>query len=86
MTHDELLAKIDELETSYTGLCNYFEWPCSDLHKLVRALRATAELHRPTPDPMVPKNMICWGCWTEFGLEWPEYPCDTIQAIEKELK
>ena len=59
MTHDELLAKID----NYT--C------CSGAHEL--ALRAVVELHQQLDDNS------CRDCVT-----W--YPCDTIQAIEEQLK
>ncbi len=59
MTHDELLAKIDE-EYSYSA----------------NALRAVVELHSPTDN----------GFWCELCISSAfEYPCPTIQAIEKEL-
>ena len=71
MTHDELLAKID----NYT--C------CSGAHEL--ALRAVVELHKPVDNDIenvfygteFPGN-ICVPCVRV-------YPCPTIQAIEKEL-
>jgi hypothetical protein len=71
MTHDELLAELDELDHS-----------CSVVGITVSALRAVVELHRP----------IFRGCDEPYccGAEdvcrcGDEYPCDTIQAIEKEL-
>ena len=45
---------------------------------LANALRAIVELHKPTV--FINPNVIqCDGCCEE-------YPCRTIQAIEKELK
>ena len=82
MTHDELLAEIDE-RTSYLGNTDgiYF------------ALRAVVELHKPEyweniHDPNWNGNE-CSVCFTDGNLEIPsariDYPCPTIQAIEKEL-
>jgi hypothetical protein len=63
MTHDELLAKLDE-DWGYEGL--------------LPALRAVVELHKPDhqSEPF-PDWANCCG---------EAYPCQTIQAIEKELK
>jgi hypothetical protein len=75
MTHDELLAKID----NYT--C------CSEAHEL--ALRAVVELHKPIISTAFPEFLgICLAC-TPLSLNFYEairYPCPTIQTIEKELK
>lgn len=80
MTHEELLARINkiatvkfsevELESTWTRLC-----------KLPEALRVVVELHKPT-DP-TPGYSYGPYCTHEVGWEWP---CPTIQAIEKELK
>ena len=84
MTYDELLANIDfELRMS-----DYDPWL-----KGARALRAVVELHKPEyweniHDPSWNGNE-CSVCFTDGNLETPsariEYPCPTIQAIEKEL-
>ena len=75
MTHDELLAKID----NYT--C------CSGAHEL--ALRAVVELHKPIISTAYPEFLgICLAC-TPLSLNFYEaisYPCPTIQAIEEQLK
>ena len=80
MTHDELLAKID----NYT--C------CSGAHEL--ALLAVVELHKPEyweniHDPNWNGNE-CSVCFTDGNLETPsariDYPCPTIQEIEKAMK
>ena len=75
MTHDELLALLNAKSDSDE----------------VQALRAVVELHKsnwilpeiylpPKPEPIA----ICTHCSDE---QWRKsYPCDTIQAIEKELK
>ena len=69
MTHDELLAKINN------------ELGMSDAFRGFDALRAVVELHKPSTEARNThtKNPICNNC-----IE--EYPCPTIQAIEKELK
>jgi hypothetical protein len=79
MTHDELLAKIYD---STNGLKH------KDIFILLientNALRAAVELHQPTPEGRYP-NLLCQGCsMTEVNL-YANYPCPTIQAIEKEL-
>ena len=77
MTHDELLAKID----SFT--C------CSGAHEL--ALRAVVELHKPVQgrsDIQTYDYVGCDACveWSHDGNMNLQYPCPTIQAIEKELE
>jgi len=42
---------------------------------LIQALRAVLELHKPS-------NGQCYEC----HYEGRDYPCETIQAIEKELR
>ena len=83
MTHDELLAEIDE-RTSYLGNTDgiYF------------ALRAVVELHKPEyweniHDPNWNGNE-CSVCFTDGNLEIPsariDYPCPTIQKIIENLE
>ena len=43
-----------------------------------KALRAVVELHKPT------KNRSIEG-WCDVCTDYYQYPCPTIQAIEKEL-
>ena len=68
MTHDELLAKINN------------ELGMSDAFRGFDALCAVVELHKPSTEARNThtKNPICNNC-----IE--EYPCQTIQAIEKEI-
>ena len=82
MTHDELLAEIDRLDAVLTDSYG------------MSALRAVVELHKPEyweniHDPSWNGNE-CSVCFTDGNLETPsariDYPCPTIQAIEKELK
>ena len=68
MSHDELLAKIDE-EGEF--LVQHFD----SKPKVHSALRAVVELHKPSDGQ-------CYEC----HYEGRDYPCETIQAIEKELK
>lgn len=77
MTHDELLAKInEECTTIYED--SYGNVPLSSW-----ALRAVVELHRPYQHEVV-NYVFCKGCTIDLDLA-PPYPCETIQAIEKEL-
>jgi hypothetical protein len=78
MTHNELLAYIDD---STDGLKH--EHLFEKLLANTKAIRAVVELHKPfiREDKLTICNL---GCNDEGGyLE--EYPCPTIQAIEKEL-
>ena len=81
MTHDELLAKIQDSRNDY----NYVT-PHS-------ALRAVVKLHKPTDDGLGCSYEFI-ECHDETGLgcdiprtcnQYKPYPCETIQAIEKEL-
>lgn len=71
MTHEELLSKIN---AEYQG-----EYGDSISWKI---LRAVVELHsvQPTTIPGDPK---CDAC---SGLDWCDWPCQTIQVIQKELQ
>ena len=83
MTRDELLAKLDELDHS-----------CSVVGVTVAALRAVVELHKPEYWENIHDSSWngndCSVCFTDGNLDTPSsmvtYPCETIQAIEKELK
>ena len=89
MTHEELLAKIDKQEQISIQMMNMTMF--EDL-KLVEfdALRAVVELHKPwegtrlNPDA-IPNGPWCTHCEEVFdgSIEWP---CPTIQAVEKELQ
>ena len=96
MTHDELLAKIEltlgTYISKYYGSKKDVELR-SDVIDSLQALRAVMELHKPEyweniHDPNWNGNE-CSVCFTDGNLEIPsariDYPCPTIQAIEKEL-
>jgi hypothetical protein len=74
MTHEELLAELDELDHS-----------CSVVGITVSALRAVVELHKPVQSYMF-EEKTCSHCSSEEDRSEILYPCPTIQAIEKELK
>ena len=74
MTHDELLARIDDDK-------KFLEQYFGGKFKGQSALRAVVELHKPTYDF---GNGHCLNC-AYAGGELMSYPCPTIQAIEKEL-
>jgi hypothetical protein len=83
MTHDELLAKVNQLD--------YLLGPEPSGDKAVLALRAVVELHKPSENYT---GKACGYCFNQAyepsGLEMMDkdfaYPCATIRAIEKELK
>jgi hypothetical protein len=82
MTHDELLAKIKEMNP-YVAIGG-------DRWKQEQALRAVVELHKPSENYT---GNICEYCFalayepSGLSMEYEDfaYPCPTIQAIEKEL-
>ena len=80
MTHDELLAKIDIWKFQTKGYDDTYE-----VHGILNALCAVVELHKPVIDDWFERgNIICYQCSNqEFTTD---YPCLTIQAIEKELQ
>jgi hypothetical protein len=88
MTHDELLAKIDsKLEFCTCDGWNNNCW--ADDNKPWIILRAVVALHRPEQeigggcDENGEELWVCTHCPDGDGFQ--DYPCLTIQAIEKEL-
>ena len=85
MTHDDLLAKIKAYK--WYAPVDYGQIDLSN------ALCAVVELHKPTywQNPTVPEwnGANCTHCLEDRGDYLPpieaNYPCPTIQAIEKEL-
>ena len=74
MTHDELLARIGKpFDEGYQYADIVFN----------KALRAVVELHKPTETtPLACRH--CDGISNDYAYSI-NYPCRTIQAIEKEL-
>ena len=75
MTHDELLGKIDIWKFQTKGYDDTYE-----VHGILNALRAVIELHKPHPFTMGKYT------WDRCAKDGEMYPCEEIQAIEKELK
>jgi hypothetical protein len=75
VTHDELIALLDEVITD-------------DVHHLATqtalALRAVAQLHEPG-DYGHDSWQSCLHCSCQDCHTFIVYPCTTIQALEKEL-
>ena len=74
MTHDELIAKI---ENKLSG-CNKLDCQCYEDDKPWLILRVVVELHKS-------EHSIAGYRCTHCTLE-VTYPCPTIRAIEKELE
>ena len=70
MTWEELMDRIDTFDAA--GMVR---------EPSIRALRAVVELHKPHNED----SKYCAGCEVDDPWYWNEYPCPTIQAIEKEL-
>lgn len=94
MTHDELLEKIEltlgTYISKYYGSKKDVELR-SDVIGSLQALRAVVELHKPVQgrsDISIYDYVGCDACveWSHDGNMNLQYPCQTIQAIEKELK
>ena len=86
MTHDELLAKLDEYDHPW-----WCEWLRDGCDCPYAALRAVVELHKPWT---ATEDDRYWGGFRqEIGEQccpacaMPSiYPCPTIKAIEEQLK
>jgi hypothetical protein len=74
MTHDELLEKIKREEDYLKTYAEGYGFVVTD------ALRAVVELHQPLDK----YEGVCGGCWEEES-GFSDYPCPTIQVIEKEI-
>ena len=98
MTQDELKDKLKKQHDYWSTLVHYtkpeFYENTVDQRNGWSALLAVVELHKPEyweniHDPNWNGNE-CSVCFTDGNLETPsariDYPCPTIQAIEKELK
>ena len=73
MNHSELLEELDEL-------IKEFDLKYDNNNPYYKALRAVVELHKPDyhqEDGFV--GLFCHACEVD-------YPCETTEAIEKELK
>ena len=75
MIHDELLEELDDIAMTM----KQNKLPLTS--KYIQSLRAVVELHKP----MNLYAHLCDGCYEEESGH-SDYPCPTIQAIEKELK
>lgn len=75
MTHDELLNRIAQKGLEPHG-------NVMPTH-LVLALHAVVELHKPRKSGTGVEYLYCSGCQEPYI--YGRYPCETIQAIEKEL-
>ena len=79
MTHDELLAVVNDYET---GLSNGMVRK-ENVFAVAKAFRAIAELHKPETYDYNEETVVVCRCQQPTTGE--QYPCPTIQAIEKEL-
>lgn len=85
MKHEELLEELNEI-------INDFDARYDNSNPYYKSLRAVVEMHRPALDSEMDESsdnetLGCAGCGYDFNYgTWEvNYPCRTIQAIEKEL-
>jgi hypothetical protein len=81
MTYDELLAKINHIDSSADFIMDESE------QYFFKALRAVVELHKPFSWNSNNTQLCCIACadFDDGDVVPATYPCPTIQAIEKEL-
>ena len=78
MTHDELLEEITANEEFYDDGTNRTpSWS---------ALRAVVELHKPFEKTIEETTYLFCAKCTDLANRQMNYPCEDIQAIEKELE
>ena len=77
MTYAELLKYIND----YVTLVELNDMPATA--NVIKSLRAVVELHKPSLEG---NCLHCMYTANAVNQPWIEYPCPTIQAIEKELK
>lgn len=84
MTHDELLFKIYEIHNSSSDAGQEATKQYKGMIQFMQALRAVVKLHKPDKEGLCAMNCVVVD---DDGYAWTQqqYPCDTIQAIEKEL-
>ena len=82
MTHDELLDKIEREKNFLKTQC--YEGSAIGTFTVIEALRAVVELHKPDESDFPDEWESCVEC--SIGGLSAFYPCNTIQAIEKELR
>ena len=84
MEHHELLEKID----IWIFKTRYYD-DTYEVHGILKALRAVVELHKPIEEDgkLWCRQESCYNHieFLERNDCYCSYPCETIQAIEKEL-
>ena len=75
MTREEMILKIDKIDKALEQYDGVFDLVTH------QALRAVLEIHKPN------SYGKCYCTGGEYdGTSLNNYPCETIEAIEKELK
>ena len=92
MTYDELLFKIYEIHNNSSDAGQEANKQYKGMIQFMQALRAVVQLHKPVmqwsggydgeDNPLYAEQ--CSDCSSNGFTQ--EYPCQTIQAIQKELK
>jgi hypothetical protein len=87
MTHEELLATIDWIGKTKDGESGTATALGVAALASLNALRAVVELHKPISswvyDELVENHHCSCDEWNEYDMG---YPCETIQAIEEQLR
>ena len=78
-THDELLKKIDWIVNTKNAEIKTLSTLGVAVLASLNALRVVVELHKPT------ESGLCEWCTCRDCQHLVDYPCKTIQKIEREL-
>jgi hypothetical protein len=88
MTHDELVSKLKKQHDYWSNLVHYtkpeFYENTVDQRNGWSALLAVVKLHEPQDYDYNMETVSVCSC--QHGVTGERYPCDIIEAIEKELK
>lgn len=86
MTHDELLFKIYEIHNNSSDAGQEANKQYRGMIHFMQALRAVVKLHKPVSDNSCSDPGCCGGPYPDLcEICSEQYPCETIEAIEKEL-
>lgn len=77
-SHDILLLNIDWIISAHKELP-------SSVNDSLKALREVIHLHTPIMSS-TSENLYCEGCWQGMEEGYADYPCKTIQYIQRELE
>ena len=85
MTYDELLERIYQIHNDSSDGGKPITKQYSGMLKFQKALRAVVELHQPVEKTIEEVTYLFCAKCTDLANREMNYPCEDVQAIEKEL-